>query len=533
MKQAPGEGNVRQLPSGRWRVRVTTADKRRIGGVFDTREEAEGVRRALVAKLAAAGEAPTGSMTLGAWGLCWLEERGREGVAGVRSERSAWDNRIRPHALGALPLSAVTRGAIKAWLTDQRKSTVMRKSKRGKVQDTGKTLSHGSLGRLRTILSGALAAANERGLIPTNPAAGIEIRANARGERPAPTWTFLSPEEIRRVLECDAIPTRFRLLYQVAIYTGMRRGELWALEWGDLTLEGQRPEVHVQRSNDGATKTGSSRRVPLLPPALAALLRLRALAKDTTPSALVFPTHQGKRRNRNDRGMWGANGSHPGYCKAAGIERRVPFHALRHTCASALVMGYWGPPWRLEDVRKFLGHTSVSMTERYAHLSPEYLHERAKDTARPAVSLCPPDRVLDPPVAKDTTRRARETRTNPAMSAPEPGAQVAAEPVGIDQESMRRVLGVSSDLARALLRGVAARVSTEAIVAALVESVRGLGAHPLTVQAAAVDEAGPLRTARALALADAVLAFEERLAAEQAPSPALGQRPPKTRGGAS
>lgn len=61
--------------------------------------------------------------------------------------------------------------------------------------------------------------------------------------------------------------------------------------------------------------------------------------------------------------------------------RHVRFHDLRHTCASHLVMGSWGRPWRLEEVRQMLGHSSITATERYAHLAPEVLWGLASETA--------------------------------------------------------------------------------------------------------------------------------------------------------
>ena len=52
-----------------------------------------------------------------------------------------------------------------------------------------------------------------------------------------------------------------------------------------------------------------------------------------------------------------------------GITRKVRFHDLRHTCASHLVMGTWGRRWSIEEVSKFLGHSDIQVTQRYAHLA--------------------------------------------------------------------------------------------------------------------------------------------------------------------
>jgi len=58
---------------------------------------------------------------------------------------------------------------------------------------------------------------------------------------------------------------------------------------------------------------------------------------------------------------------------AAGLEG-FRFHDLRHTAASWLAMGGAGLP----AIQKFLGHASIKMTLRYAHLSPDFLGQEAK-----------------------------------------------------------------------------------------------------------------------------------------------------------
>ena len=53
-----------------------------------------------------------------------------------------------------------------------------------------------------------------------------------------------------------------------------------------------------------------------------------------------------------------------------------------HACASHLVKGTWGQKWTLTEVRDYLGHSSVAMTERYAHLSAGQLAALVCNTAQ-------------------------------------------------------------------------------------------------------------------------------------------------------
>jgi hypothetical protein len=68
------------------------------------------------------------------------------------------------------------------------------------------------------------------------------------------------------------------------------------------------------------------------------------------------------------------------WVRAAWIERRVRWHDLRHMCASSLVAGWWGRRWSLEEVREMLGHSSVLVTERYAHFAESAIDSAARQT---------------------------------------------------------------------------------------------------------------------------------------------------------
>ena len=327
---------------------------------------------------------PARPLTLRAWGARWLRRR-RKLVRGIDRDISSWRTHVETWELVDAPLEALTRTAVRDWalgLLDRRARRGVPSAGAGVWEELEHTVTRNTVKRVLTILRTCLRDAVEEGLLEANPAVGIRLPPDTRTSEP---WTYLTVEEIAQLLGCDAIPLRTRLIYQVAIYTGLRKGELWGLRWGDVELEGDRPQITVARSYAGPTKGGRVARVPLLVPAQVALRRTRELATDAGPRALVFPNRDGRMRTRSDSAGWrrhhrGGGRVDPGWPARAGIARRVRFHDLRHTCASHLVMGSWGRPWALVEVRDFLRHRQVAVTERYAHLAPGALHAAARAT---------------------------------------------------------------------------------------------------------------------------------------------------------
>lgn len=144
---------------------------------------------------------------------------------------------------------------------------------------------------------------------------------------------------------------------RLALNTGCRKNELLKLSWDRVDLKANRIQL-----DSGDTKSGKRRIVPLNQEARQAMLnRARFRAEHCPDSSWVFAHKDGERVQYMQNGFQAA-------CGRAGIEDfRV--HDLRHTCASWLVNA--GVP--LPEVRDLLGHSSVEMTERYAHLAPENL----------------------------------------------------------------------------------------------------------------------------------------------------------------
>ena len=191
---------------------------------------------------------------------------------------------------------------------------------------------------------------------------------------PPPEFDFLDFHEAERLIK--AADDEWRSMITLALKTGLRQGELLALRWDDVDLVTGRLVVrrNVVRGIIGTPKSGKQREVPLSPSAVKTLKGHRHLRGE-----LVFCDESGAMLRPSECvwPLWRA-------CKRAGI-RGVRWHALRHTFASHLVMR--GVP--LKAVQELLGHATIDMTMRYAHLAPVVHREAVAhlDRAIPAGHL--------------------------------------------------------------------------------------------------------------------------------------------------
>ncbi|MFZ5481174.1 MAG: tyrosine-type recombinase/integrase [Myxococcota bacterium] len=185
-------------------------------------------------------------------------------------------------------------------------------------------------------------------------------------------------EEIRKLLvAAQDEDAGVMELYAAAVYTGMRAGELLGLRWEDVNFDEKVRLITVKRSYDKPTKTGSIRHVPILDPLLPVLRawKLRCGSHD-----LVFPNPSGTMRQPSARVLQETfqaclvraklvEAVEP--VKGRRRESAITFHDLRHTFASHWVMA--GKD--IFKLQKILGHKSVQMTQRYAHLAPDAFSE--------------------------------------------------------------------------------------------------------------------------------------------------------------
>jgi integrase len=211
-------------------------------------------------------------------------------------------------------------------------------------------------------LKHVLRLAYKRGLINAVP----EIKKLAA---PPAKFDFLTYEEADRLI--GAADGEWRTMVIVALNAGLRRGELLALGKDAVDLKHRRLDVrrNFYRGRFGTPKSGKAREVPLNDTATRAL----TAHQHTRSEDLVFCDGKGRpftaTRMRSELRR---------ICKRAGL-RRLGWHVLRHTFASHLVMR--GVP--LAVVQKLMGHSSIVVTQRYAHLVPQMVRDAVLILDRP------------------------------------------------------------------------------------------------------------------------------------------------------
>ena len=269
--------------------------------------------------------------------------------------------------LGKLPLSGVTAERV-ASLRARMAAEKVSDGEGGKVQRWKPNTVNRTLALLRKVLNDGVTWGFARSAPKVKLLPVAEL-----------SFDFLKRDEAERFLShANAAAPGEAALYTTAIYTGLRMGELWGLRWADVDLE--RGLLTVKRSYDRAyTKSKKIRHVRINKQLSLVLKSWR----DRCPKGeleLVFPKADGSARARERPPA--------DFTKVLAAARchKIRFHDLRHTAASLMVMSGIS----LRAVQGMLGHSTITVTERYAHLAPD------SKSARPIASHWTCSRGLGP-----------------------------------------------------------------------------------------------------------------------------------------
>ena len=253
----------------------------------------------------------------------------------VRSKRLNLDNHLLPY-FGKLRLDEIPRLMVQ----------------RFKREHAGMGYAPSTVNNRLAHLSRLFNCAIDDGYLEFSPASRVK-----KLKDDAEKWCFLDFDEADQFLL--AAPERWRPIFEFAIETGLRKGEILALRWKDVDETNRLINVrHTLYNGQLQTpKSKSSSRAEPMTQRVVEMLTALPRASD-----FVFPSDAGTPFDSSNlnRPLAIAN-------QNSGLDKRVRFHDLRHTFASHLALA--GVP--IKAIQDLLGHATMTMTLRYAHLSPE------------------------------------------------------------------------------------------------------------------------------------------------------------------
>jgi integrase len=237
--------------------------------------------------------------------------------------------------LGDIPLEEVTPEMLERW--------------KGTLQ-----LSNRSVAKYLVILHGIFRRATRVWGLPRNPVADVERPRY----RVSDDLDAFSPEEVWALVRA-AGSEQDAALVLTAAFTGLRMGELLALQWRDVDFAGD--AIRVRRSYNahgglGTPKSGKVRSVPLVPDVARALASLGDRDDFTGDPDLVFPSHFGSFMDASS-----LRARYKAALTRAGL-RPLRFHDLRHTFGTLAVRRAEVPA-----VQAWMGHADIQTTMRYVH----------------------------------------------------------------------------------------------------------------------------------------------------------------------
>ena len=380
-KKANGEGSIYKDKRGRWRALVTIPSvdgKQKRKYLYGrTRKEVSDKMTELLNQLHTNTYIEPCKVTLYDWLCTWLEQSCKNEVR--PSTYVNYDTYIQRHirnTIGGYKLCDLSTGIMQAFYNE--------KAKNGKLDSSG-GLNPKTIKNMHDMIHRALDKAVHLDMILKNPSDFVTLPKRRKSE-----MRFLTLDEQKQLQEALK-GNRLEMPVLLALYTGMRQGELFGLKWDYVYLDSvDRSWLRVvqavnrlsDRTCEGRKKTylalcepktpHSVRAIPLLPYIAERLIAYKAeqekyFRENGMPmSEMVFTTRNGNlvdpRNFQRDFKL---------LLKRNGL-REINVHALRHTFATrALESGM-----NVKTLSKILGHSSVAFTlDTYAHVTEDLKFE--------------------------------------------------------------------------------------------------------------------------------------------------------------
>lgn len=385
-KRANGEGSIWRRRDGRYGyaayVLTTAGTYKRIQGYARSHEDARAKLTELVRRSNRGVPVASVNWTVAEYLTYWLRQVVREDRRPKTYQ--GYEGVVRLHlipGLGRKPLGKLTAQDVRTFITRTRQECQCCKHGWDAQREYPRCcalpdrqccesrLSARMVQSIHAVLRNALESAAREEIILRNVAGLVQV--------PAPRYKInrgLTLEEARATLRA-ARGHRLEALYVLAMFLGLRRGELLGLRWADVDLDTEKLEVVQTLQRVGGSlrlvppKTEDSARTVPLPAICAEALRehrKRQFAEradmwpDWHDHGLVFPSRRGTPMEPDNlRRSWGDIRDRAGL----GATR---FHDLRHTCVT-LLLDLGAPPHVVQGI---VGHSAIEVTMTiYAHVS--------------------------------------------------------------------------------------------------------------------------------------------------------------------